>query len=44
MFNIFQKVSPSREVVSWIAVEHEQKEALELFAREIAPAGTGMGR
>ncbi|XP_066931595.1 uncharacterized protein [Clytia hemisphaerica] len=34
--------SPSREVVSWIAVEHEQKEALEIFAREIAPAGTGM--
>lgn len=33
---------PSREIVSWIAVEHDQKEALEIFAREIAPAGTGM--
>lgn len=33
----------SREAVIWMAVHHKQKKALELFAREIAPAGTGMG-
>ena len=27
----------------WTAVTHSQKKALEFFAREIAPAGTGMG-
>ncbi len=27
----------------WIGVKHQKKEALELFTREIAPAGTGMG-
>ncbi|XP_032079526.1 uncharacterized protein LOC116512931 isoform X3 [Thamnophis elegans] len=32
-----------REVVIWLAVFHKQKEALEIFSREIAPAGTGMG-
>ncbi|XP_069031638.1 uncharacterized protein lratb.1 [Embiotoca jacksoni] len=32
----------SREAVLWMAVHHRQKKALELFAREIAPAGTGM--
>uniref|UniRef100_A0A665U4D9 Uncharacterized LOC115058955 n=1 Tax=Echeneis naucrates TaxID=173247 RepID=A0A665U4D9_ECHNA len=32
----------SREAVIWMAVHHKQKKALELFAREIAPAGTGM--
>ncbi|XP_065668993.1 uncharacterized protein LOC100209618 isoform X4 [Hydra vulgaris] len=31
-----------RDVVLWLAVQHKQKEALEIFAREIAPAGTGM--
>ncbi|XP_038841238.1 uncharacterized protein LOC120039989, partial [Salvelinus namaycush] len=31
-----------REVVVWMAVRHKQKKALEFFAREIAPAGTGM--
>ncbi|KAF3698172.1 hypothetical protein EXN66_Car013853 [Channa argus] len=31
-----------REAVIWMAVHHKQKKALELFAREIAPAGTGM--
>lgn len=33
----------SREAVIWMAVHHKQKKALEMFAREIAPAGTGMG-
>ena len=33
----------SREAVIWMAVHHKQKKALELFAREVAPAGTGMG-
>ncbi|XP_041820719.1 uncharacterized protein lratb.1 [Chelmon rostratus] len=32
----------SREAVIWMAVHHKQKKALELFSREIAPAGTGM--
>ncbi|XP_074087673.1 uncharacterized protein LOC141519187 [Macrotis lagotis] len=31
-----------REVVLWFAVQHKQKKALEIFSREIAPAGTGM--
>ncbi|XP_069099053.1 uncharacterized protein [Pleurodeles waltl] len=31
-----------REAVVWLAVNHTQKKALELFSREIAPAGTGM--
>ncbi|XP_072170735.1 uncharacterized protein [Diadema setosum] len=31
-----------REAAMWVAVEHSQKRALELFARELAPAGTGM--
>lgn len=26
----------------WIGVQHQQKEALEIFSREVAPAGTGM--
>uniref|UniRef100_A0A4W3IFW9 Si:ch73-132f6.5 n=1 Tax=Callorhinchus milii TaxID=7868 RepID=A0A4W3IFW9_CALMI len=32
------------EAVIWLAVQHMQKKALELFSREIAPAGTGMGK
>jgi len=36
-------VSASREVVLWFAVSHSNKKALEIFSREIAPAGTGMG-
>ncbi|XP_039996676.1 uncharacterized protein lratb.1 [Xiphias gladius] len=32
----------SREAVIWMAVHHKQKKALEIFSREIAPAGTGM--
>ena len=32
----------TREAVLWLAVQHSRKEALEIFAREIAPAGTGM--
>uniref|UniRef100_A0A8C5Q4U5 Uncharacterized protein n=1 Tax=Leptobrachium leishanense TaxID=445787 RepID=A0A8C5Q4U5_9ANUR len=32
----------AREAVIWLAVHHKDKKALELFAREIAPAGTGM--
>nr|XP_046236050.1 uncharacterized protein lratb.1 isoform X2 [Scatophagus argus] len=32
----------SREAVIWMAAHHKQKKALELFAREVAPAGTGM--
>ncbi len=33
---------PTREVVMWIGVQHQEKVALEVFAREVAPAGTGM--
>ncbi|KAJ8297542.1 hypothetical protein KUTeg_024073 [Tegillarca granosa] len=35
-------VQGPREGVMWLAVTHNQKKALEFFAREIAPAGTGM--
>ena len=38
-----QRCGHTREVVLWLGVQHQQKEALELFTREIAPAGTGMG-
>ncbi|XP_066516905.1 uncharacterized protein [Hoplias malabaricus] len=31
-----------REAVIWMAVHHRQKKALEIFSREVAPAGTGM--
>ncbi|XP_015200224.2 uncharacterized protein lratb.1 isoform X2 [Lepisosteus oculatus] len=31
-----------REAVLWLAVHHNQKKAMEIFAREVAPAGTGM--
>ena len=37
-------VSHSREVALWFAVSHSNKKALEIFSREIAPAGTGMGQ
>ncbi|KAM9717616.1 uncharacterized protein ACNS7B_021243 isoform 2-T2 [Menidia menidia] len=32
----------TREAVIWLAVHHRQKKALEIFSREVAPAGTGM--
>lgn len=32
-----------RECTVWIAAHHKEKRALEILAREIAPAGTGMG-
>lgn len=32
----------TKEVVMWIGVQHQQKKALELFSREVSPAGTGM--
>ncbi|XP_077445698.1 uncharacterized protein LOC144066198 isoform X3 [Stigmatopora argus] len=32
----------AREAVLWLAACHKDKKALEVFAREIAPAGTGM--
>ncbi|KAK7096840.1 hypothetical protein V1264_003889 [Littorina saxatilis] len=32
----------TREIMMWLAVTHNQKKALEFFAREVAPAGTGM--
>jgi hypothetical protein len=41
MFGASARVEP-REVVLKIAVRHDQKEALEIFAREFAPAGTSM--
>ncbi|XP_060034904.1 uncharacterized protein LOC107522863 isoform X2 [Erinaceus europaeus] len=31
-----------REVVLWLSVHHKQKKAVEIFSREVAPAGTGM--
>ncbi|XP_072314982.1 uncharacterized protein [Eucyclogobius newberryi] len=41
-YGLNAKFKASREVVLWMAVQHKQKKALELFAREVAPAGTGM--
>ncbi|XP_075468994.1 uncharacterized protein LOC142502068 [Ascaphus truei] len=35
-------IQVAREAVIWLAVHHRQKKALEIFSREIAPAGTGM--
>ena len=32
-----------REVIIWMAVRHSDRKALGFLAREIAPAGTGMG-
>ncbi|XP_061815058.1 uncharacterized protein lratb.1 [Nerophis lumbriciformis] len=32
----------AREAVLWMAVHHKNKKALEVFSREVAPAGTGM--
>ncbi|XP_067896619.1 uncharacterized protein lratb.1 isoform X2 [Heterodontus francisci] len=37
-----KRTDSPREAVIWLAVHHMQKKALELFSREIAPAGTGM--
>jgi len=37
-----RKKLPMRETMMWLAVEHDDKEALKLFTREIAAAGTGM--
>ncbi|XP_054418222.1 uncharacterized protein LOC129061551 isoform X2 [Pteronotus mesoamericanus] len=31
-----------REVVLWLSIHHREKKAVEIFSREIAPAGTGM--
>ncbi|KAF0290763.1 hypothetical protein FJT64_011026 [Amphibalanus amphitrite] len=33
---------PRREAVLWLAVSHADKRALQVFGREVAPAGTGM--
>ena len=33
----------SREACLWLGVRHTHKQALQIFSREIAPAGTGMG-
>jgi hypothetical protein len=30
------------EAVSWMGVQHDKKEPVEIFSQEIAPAGTGM--
>ncbi|MDR0479179.1 MAG: DUF1446 domain-containing protein, partial [Burkholderiaceae bacterium] len=39
-FGPHQPVTPKFESVMWLAARHPDKQALELFAREIAPAGT----
>ena len=39
-----QSALEAREVALWFAVSHGSKKALEIFSREIAPAGTGMGQ
>lgn len=40
LYGAHARTSASREVMVRISVSHPQREALELFAREIAPAGT----
>ncbi|MET3446832.1 acyclic terpene utilization AtuA family protein [Ralstonia sp. 1138] len=40
LFGPHQPTAPRFESVMWLAVTHPNKPALELFAREIAPAGT----
>ncbi|WP_343549371.1 acyclic terpene utilization AtuA family protein [Ralstonia sp.] len=40
LFGPHQPDAPRFESVMWLAVTHPNKQALELFAREIAPAGT----
>ncbi|NMV38942.1 acyclic terpene utilization AtuA family protein [Ralstonia insidiosa] len=40
LFGPHQPSAPRFESVMWLAVAHPNKQALELFAREIAPAGT----
>lgn len=40
LFGPHQPSVPRFESVMWLAVTHPNKQALELFAREIAPAGT----
>ena len=38
----FARATGVREAVIWMAVQHRKKEAIELWGREIASAGTGM--
>ena len=39
----FKKPGPGpRDVALWMAVQHPDKKALEIWAREIASSGTGM--
>lgn len=38
----YARAKDPREVVVRIAVQHDDKRALDIFSREIAPAGTGM--
>jgi hypothetical protein len=42
MYGPNSRLAGPREVVLRIAVKHPEKEALEIFAREFAPAGTSM--
>lgn len=39
-FGSNRRCDAAREAVMWLAVQHQNRKALELFAREIAPAGT----
>lgn len=41
-FGAYARATGVREAVIWMAVQHRKKEAIELWAREIASAGTGM--
>ena len=34
----------NREAVLWMAAHHTDKKVLEFLSKEIAPAGTGMGK
>ena len=36
------RTNPPREAALWMAVQHQEKKALQLWSMEIASAGTGM--
>ena len=40
--SIFVFKAKPREVAMWMSVKHKEKKALDIWAREIASAGTGM--
>lgn len=44
MYGPHARNNQTREVVALISAEHPDKKGVGLLARELAPAGTGMGK